>query len=109
MRTGLATSTVTPGRTAPDVSLTRPLMALCAKATAGRNRNTQQIQKRTRWCTLLLISSLSERSLCEMENEEFRERNIRFNGASRPRAPYPRHHPDSDDDHPRPWTANGGD
>src|SRR5262245_29695672 len=31
----LATSTVTPGITAPDVSFTTPAMALCARAAAG--------------------------------------------------------------------------
>ncbi|SRR5712691_11811489 len=40
MRAGLAASTVTPGRTAPDVSRTTPAMAAvsdtCAHATAGR-------------------------------------------------------------------------
>src|SRR5436853_4059952 len=35
MRTSLDASTVTPGRTAPDVSLTTPAMVLCARAAAG--------------------------------------------------------------------------
>jgi hypothetical protein len=35
MRTGLATSTVTPGSTAPLVSLTVPVNELCAYAMAG--------------------------------------------------------------------------
>src|SRR5215467_4364996 len=35
MRTGLAASTVTPGRTAPNVSFTTPAIVLCADATAG--------------------------------------------------------------------------
>src|SRR5437867_3768452 len=35
MRTGLDASTVTPGRTAPDVSRTTPAMDACANATAG--------------------------------------------------------------------------
>src|SRR4051794_31431500 len=33
----LAASTVTPGSTAPDVSVTVPVIALCARATAGMN------------------------------------------------------------------------
>src|SRR5262245_5595421 len=33
---GLAASTVTPGRTAPDVSLATPAMDACADAAAGR-------------------------------------------------------------------------
>src|SRR6185295_14447908 len=38
--TGLATSTVTPGSTPPDASLTTPVMAACAKAAAGKSNNT---------------------------------------------------------------------
>jgi len=37
MSTSLAASTVTPGRTPPDVSLTTPVMALWAAAVAGQN------------------------------------------------------------------------
>src|SRR6476660_8337292 len=37
MSTSLAASTVTPGSTAPDVSLTVPMIALCARATVGSN------------------------------------------------------------------------
>ena len=38
---GLAASTVTPGSTAPDASLTTPAMALvCADATAGSDRSS---------------------------------------------------------------------
>src|SRR4026209_91461 len=36
---GLAASTVTPGRTAPDPSRTTPVMLLCARADAGKRRN----------------------------------------------------------------------
>src|SRR6187402_3574310 len=35
MRTGLAASTVTPGSTAPDASLTTPVIDACASAVAG--------------------------------------------------------------------------
>src|SRR5215510_2393495 len=35
IRTSLEISTVTPGRTAPEVSLTTPAIALCARAEAG--------------------------------------------------------------------------
>src|SRR3982751_2277818 len=35
IRAGLDASTVTPGRTAPDVSLTTPVMDACAAARAG--------------------------------------------------------------------------
>src|SRR5262245_1355164 len=38
MSAGLDASTVTPGSTAPDASLTTPLMAACADATTGSNR-----------------------------------------------------------------------
>src|SRR3954470_2219510 len=40
MSAGLAASTVTPGITAPDVSLTTPAIALCAEAIAGSNVKT---------------------------------------------------------------------
>src|SRR5687767_13419142 len=40
MRTGLDASTVTPGSSAPDVSLTVPVMVACAQTTAGANRIT---------------------------------------------------------------------
>src|SRR4051812_23352708 len=39
MSTGLAASTVTPGKTAPDVSFTIPVNVLWACAAAGSNRN----------------------------------------------------------------------
>src|SRR4051812_36979673 len=38
MSAGLLTSTWTPGRTAPDVSLTTPAMLLCADAATGSRR-----------------------------------------------------------------------
>jgi hypothetical protein len=41
IKTGLAASTVTPGSTAPDVSLTVPATALvCASATAGTSASS---------------------------------------------------------------------
>src|SRR6266581_3501603 len=47
MRTGLAASTVTPGKTAPDESFTTPAMVLCADATAGSSvSSARPIQKR---------------------------------------------------------------
>ena len=48
----LAASTVTPGSTAPDVSLTMPAMALCACAAAG-HRARHPSTKRTRQICLL--------------------------------------------------------
>src|SRR5687767_15663567 len=42
IRTGLAASTVTPGSTAPDASLTTPVMAPCAIAAAGTSRTTSR-------------------------------------------------------------------
>src|SRR5687767_2305733 len=38
MSAGLAASTVTPGSTAPDGSLTTPVMAACANAAAGTSK-----------------------------------------------------------------------
>src|SRR5438552_13140297 len=40
--TGLAASTVTPGSTAPDASLTTPVMAACANAVTGRSTTTNR-------------------------------------------------------------------
>src|SRR5437870_5542449 len=40
MSTGLAASTVTPGRTPPVVSRTKPLIALCAVAIEGASSTT---------------------------------------------------------------------
>src|SRR5205823_1870211 len=37
INTGLAASTVTPGNTPPDASLTTPVIAACAKAAVGRS------------------------------------------------------------------------
>src|SRR5256885_17117081 len=45
MRTGLAASTVTPGSTAPDVSLTTPVNELCAWATLGPTRSRPNATK----------------------------------------------------------------
>src|SRR5919108_1194153 len=42
MRTELAASTVTPGSTAPDASLTTPVMAPCANAAAGRSKTAKR-------------------------------------------------------------------
>src|SRR5215510_7807222 len=44
MSTGLATSIVTPGRTAPDVSLTVPVKELWAYAAPGSRRNRPAAQ-----------------------------------------------------------------
>src|SRR6185436_9576471 len=50
MSTGLAASTVTPGSTAPEGSLTTPVIAACAKSVAGRSRTTNRAaaDRRTR-------------------------------------------------------------
>ena len=54
---GLLASTVTPGSTAPDVSLTTPVMLLWAHAAAGsRNRHTAT-SRAIRW-TRIYRSSL---------------------------------------------------
>ena len=45
MRTELAASTVTPGSTAPDASLTTPVMAACAYAAAGRSKTTNRADR----------------------------------------------------------------
>src|SRR6185295_17882427 len=52
MSTGLEASTVTPGRTAPDVSFTTPVNALCARAIDGNNKHPSATM-RTTWIRLL--------------------------------------------------------
>src|SRR4029453_16299223 len=47
MRAGLAASTVTPGRTAPVVSLTTPAMLLLLWAWVGEGRNTSTAKATT--------------------------------------------------------------
>src|ERR1043166_3024719 len=42
IRTGLAASTVTPGSTPPETSLTTPAIAACAKTTAGRRSSNDR-------------------------------------------------------------------
>src|SRR5205809_5015096 len=42
INTGLAASTITPGSTAPDASLTTPVMAACANAAAGRSTTARR-------------------------------------------------------------------
>src|SRR3954467_2722540 len=42
MRTGLAASTVTPGSTPPDASLTTPVIAAWAEAIEGSSRKTSR-------------------------------------------------------------------
>ncbi len=42
IRAGLAASTITPGSTAPDTSLTTPVIAACARATAGNRSKTDR-------------------------------------------------------------------
>ena len=44
IRTGLAASTVAPGNTAPDASLTTPVMAPCADAEDGSRRTTKTVK-----------------------------------------------------------------
>src|SRR5215471_1573593 len=47
IRTGLDASTVTPGSTAPDTSLTTPLMEAWANAAAGVRTNANKTSHRT--------------------------------------------------------------
>src|SRR5437764_11546303 len=57
IRTGLAASTVTPGRTAPDASFTTPAMDACAYADSGRANTidrTIRIRRDVRMQELLL-------------------------------------------------------
>src|SRR5215467_4924101 len=57
MRAGLATSTVTPGRTAPDVSFTTPVIDACANASVGNS--TRQTNKPTVFATFTTLSLLT--------------------------------------------------
>jgi hypothetical protein len=48
MSAGLDASTVTPGSTAPDASLTTPLITACADATSGSNIANAKVAKTLR-------------------------------------------------------------
>src|SRR3989442_6533276 len=61
IRAGLAASTVTPGRTAPDVSFTTPAMVLCAAPMAGKSISTATPMPRRANVTGLMRLSLSGR------------------------------------------------
>src|SRR6267378_4304820 len=60
MRTGLLASTVTPGRTAPVVSLTLPAMELWARAAAGSNTTEANAMKSEVATTFVRILGLRE-------------------------------------------------
>src|SRR5262245_13574760 len=68
IRTGLAASTVTPGSTPPDASLTTPVMAPCAKAAAGRSstiaRTAADRRANAHIGTLLTWGRLHRRVVC---------------------------------------------
>src|SRR5712691_1655775 len=79
IRTGLATSTVTPGSTPPDVSLTRPVIAACAKAAAGKSNNTDSTA--TDRVTIIDIMRL----LAQLRDLlEFQKSNCALNFTNRP-------------------------
>src|SRR6476660_1640967 len=48
IRAGLAASTVTPGNTPPDASLTTPVIAACAYAADGRSSTADKISRAPR-------------------------------------------------------------
>jgi hypothetical protein len=45
IRTGLAASTLTPGKTAPELSLTTPVIAACAEAVDGKSKETNTTRR----------------------------------------------------------------
>src|SRR6187402_1442015 len=75
IRASLAASTVTPGSTAPEVSFTTPVIALCARATVGANTSTASAAT-TKLTTLrvirclLQLSRFSTRYYCRCRNED---------------------------------------
>src|SRR5262245_44192879 len=63
MSAGLVASTVTPGSTAPEASLTVPAMTACAAAVAGRSAKQTQIARdpaRTRIWHLHIVVDLGD-------------------------------------------------
>lgn len=58
INTGLAASTVTPGSTAPDVSLATPAIDACASATAGV-KSVHESTRATFVNTRIVISPLA--------------------------------------------------
>src|ERR1051325_6989107 len=57
MSAGLVASTVTPGRTAPDVSRTTPVMVACADAVAGKSRRRERTAAEPRASVRIVFSS----------------------------------------------------
>jgi hypothetical protein len=62
MSAGLDASTVTPGRTAPDVSLAAPAIDACARATVG----TSTISKSASDASLRRVSMSTPRLRCSL-------------------------------------------
>ena len=56
MKTGLVASTVTPGRTAPDVSLTIPVNELCACAAEGSQHTSRNATILHARCLVMTMS-----------------------------------------------------
>src|SRR5689334_8088511 len=61
MRAGLDASTVTPGRTAPEVSRTTPEIEACANATAGARQSAKN--RHPRRSTRFMVAPYAGRSL----------------------------------------------
>src|SRR3954463_10157495 len=59
IRAGLAASTVTPGRTAPEPSFTVPVRVACARARDGSSRSTAVIAERTT-CRIRCLRTVRE-------------------------------------------------
>src|SRR6184192_470202 len=59
INTGLAASTVTPGRIAPDESFTSPAIVLCAAATEGRSVSSARAAQMRATATPLMAFSLA--------------------------------------------------
>src|SRR5262249_7900337 len=71
IRTGLDASTDTPGRTAPEASLTTPVMAACASAAAGRSRtsNRAAADRRAKLHIVFLLGRVQGRRACARSHE----------------------------------------
>src|ERR1700704_3411275 len=75
IRAGLAASTLTPGRTAPELSLTTPVIAACAEAVDGKSRETRITRsahedRRTRFAMLSSLRAVQVDDASARENLE---------------------------------------
>src|SRR5580765_2371926 len=71
MRAGLAASTVTPGSTAPDESLTLPARPACANTTEGRTSTQERTAKPIANLRILCLLAMCFRDKLRLYSDRF--------------------------------------